>query len=55
MPVSTRGQLSAEQINCTKYNAAKKSSPHLRLKGIIRDSLIADVKSGYLEGPPSAP
>ncbi|WP_346830901.1 DUF6035 family protein [Pseudomonas abietaniphila] len=40
--ISTRGQLSAEQINCIKYNAAKESSAHLRLKGIIRDSLIAD-------------
>jgi len=40
--VSTRGQLSAAQINCMKYNAAKESTAHLRLKGIIRDSLIAD-------------
>lgn len=40
--ISTRGQLSTEQINCIKYNAAKESAAHLRLKGIIRDSLIAD-------------
>ncbi|HDS1738288.1 DUF6035 family protein [Pseudomonas putida] len=40
--ISTRGQLSADQINCMKYNAAKESTAHLRLKGIIRDSLIAD-------------
>lgn len=40
--ISTRGQLSAQQINCIKYNAAKESLAHLRLKGIIRDSLIAD-------------
>ncbi len=40
--ISIRGQLSAEQINCIKYNAAKESAVHLRLKRIIRDSLIAD-------------
>lgn len=40
--ISTRGLLSADQINCIKYNAAKESSAHLKLKGIIRDSLIAD-------------
>ncbi|SDS59942.1 DUF6035 family protein [Pseudomonas oryzae] len=41
-PISTRGVFSANQINCMKYNAAKESLAHLRLKGIIRDSLIAD-------------
>ncbi|MGX1126544.1 DUF7830 domain-containing protein [Pseudomonas sp. HLS-6 TE3448] len=40
--VSTRGKFSAAQINCMKYNAAQESAAHLRLKGIIRDSLIAD-------------
>lgn len=41
-PISTRGVFSANQINCMKYNAAKESLAHLRFKGIIRDSLIAD-------------
>lgn len=41
-PISTRGAFSADQINRMKYNAAKESSAHLRLKGIIRDSLLAD-------------
>jgi hypothetical protein len=41
-PISTRGEFSADQINKMKYNAAKESLAHLRLKGIIRDSLIAD-------------
>ncbi|WP_059405226.1 DUF6035 family protein [Pseudomonas sp. RIT-PI-q] len=43
-PISTRGSFSAEQINSMKYNAAKESSAHLRLKGIIRDSLVADAQ-----------
>lgn len=47
--ISTRGQLSAEQINCIKYNAAKESSAHLRLKSIIRDSLIADENCSELQ------
>lgn len=41
-PISTRGIFSADQINRMKYNAAKESKAHLRLKGIIRDSLLAD-------------
>lgn len=41
-PISTRGVYNADQINRMKYNAAKESSAHLRLKGIIRDSLLAD-------------
>lgn len=41
-PISTRGSFSSDQINRMKYNAAKESSAHLRLKGIIRDSLDAD-------------
>ena len=42
--ISTRGELSADQIKCIKYNAAKESAAHLRLKAIIRDSLMADDK-----------
>jgi len=42
--ISTRGELSADQIKCIKYNAAKESAAHLRLKAIIRDSLMADEK-----------
>lgn len=36
--ISTQGTFSADQINRMKYNAAKESSAHLRLKGIVRDS-----------------
>ncbi|MFP7836577.1 DUF6035 family protein [Pseudomonas aeruginosa] len=43
-PISTRGVFSADQINRMKYNAAKESLAHLRLKSIIRDSLVADDK-----------
>lgn len=41
-PISTKGAFSTDQINRMKYNAAKESAAHLRLKGIIRDSLHAD-------------
>lgn len=41
-PISTKGAFSTDQINRMKYNAAKESAAHLRLKGIIRDSLYAD-------------
>lgn len=40
--ISTRGKLSAAQITAIKYNAQKESQAHIRLKGIIHDSLIAD-------------
>lgn len=40
--ISTKGELSAAQITAIKYNAQKESQAHIRLKGIIRDSLIAD-------------
>lgn len=41
-PISTKGAFSTDQINRMKYNAAKECAAHLRLKGIIRDSLYAD-------------
>lgn len=40
--ISTKGKLSPDQINRIKYNAQKESQAHIRLKGIIRDSLLAD-------------
>ncbi|MDF3865379.1 DUF6035 family protein [Pseudomonas denitrificans (nom. rej.)] len=40
--ISTKGELSPAQITAIKYNAQKESQAHIRLKGIIRDSLIAD-------------
>lgn len=41
-PISTKGAFSTDQINRMKYNAVKESAAHVRLKGIIRDSLYAD-------------
>lgn len=40
--ISTKGELSPAQITAIKYNAQKESQAHIRLKEIIRDSLIAD-------------
>lgn len=40
--ISTKGKLSPDQINRIKYNAQKESHAHIRLKGIIRDSLRVD-------------
>ncbi|WP_256582755.1 DUF6035 family protein, partial [Pseudomonas sp. 1239] len=44
--ISTKGALSPAQITAIKYNAQKESQAHIRLKGIIRDSLIADLSCG---------
>ncbi|KIU48813.1 MULTISPECIES: DUF6035 family protein [Pseudomonas] len=44
--ISTKGELSPAQITAIKYNAQKESAAHLRLKGIIRDSLVADRSCG---------
>ncbi|WP_202368153.1 DUF6035 family protein [Pseudomonas sp. MWU318] len=44
--ISTKGELSPAQITAIKYNAQKESQAHIRLKGIIRDSLIADLSCG---------
>ena len=44
--ISTKGELSSAQITAIKYNAQKESQAHIRLKGIIRDSLIADRSCG---------
>lgn len=44
--ISTKGELSSAQITAIKYNAQKESQTHIRLKGIIRDSLIADRSCG---------
>lgn len=40
--ISTKGELSPAQITAIKYNAQKESQAHIRLKEIIRNSLIAD-------------
>lgn len=39
-------RVSSAQITAIKYNAQKESQAHIRLKGIIRDSLIADRSCG---------
>lgn len=41
-PARTRGQLNEEEINARKYNGAKESQAHLRLKEIIATSLRRD-------------
>ena len=54
-PISTRGEFSADQINKMKYNAAKESTAHLRLKAIIRDSLWSSRFSLLGHGHPNSP
>lgn len=41
-PARTRGRLSEEEINARKYNGAKESTAHRRLKEIIMESLAVD-------------
>lgn len=41
-PAITRGELTKEEIQARKYNAAKESRAHLRLKEIIKESLTHD-------------
>ena len=41
-PAITRGELTKEEIQARKYNAAKESRAHIRLKEIIRESLTHD-------------
>lgn len=41
-PAITRGELTKEEIQARKYNAAKESHAHIRLKEIIRESLEND-------------
>lgn len=41
-PQITRGELSREEINARKYNGAKESSRHLRMKELLAISLAAD-------------
>lgn len=45
-PVNTRGRFSPDQILAMKYNGTKESVPHLRLKQIIRDSVLTDPSFG---------
>jgi hypothetical protein len=40
--INTKGNLTPSQINALKYNGAKESQAHQRLKGIVRDSILAD-------------
>lgn len=41
-PAITRGELTKEEIQARKYNAAKESQAHIRLKEIIKKSLESD-------------
>ena len=41
-PAITRGELTKEEIQARKYNAAKESQAHIRLKEIIKESLEND-------------
>lgn len=41
-PAHTRGELSEEEINARKYNGAKESQAHIRMKEIIAESLRCD-------------
>lgn len=41
-PAITRGELTKEEIQARKYNAAKESYAHIRLKEIIKESLEND-------------
>lgn len=41
-PAITRGELTKEEIQARKYNAAKESQAHIRLKEIIKESLEHD-------------
>lgn len=47
-PVNTKGQYSADEINAMKYNGAKESLAHQRLKEIVRDSIQADPRFDML-------
>lgn len=41
-PARTRGELSEQEINARKYNGAKESQAHIRMKEIIAESLRCD-------------
>ncbi|PKM46913.1 MAG: hypothetical protein CVV05_00415 [Gammaproteobacteria bacterium HGW-Gammaproteobacteria-1] len=41
-PARTRGELSADEINARKYNGAKESHAHIRMKQIVAESLRCD-------------
>ncbi|MDD2469234.1 MAG: DUF6035 family protein [Desulfobulbus sp.] len=41
-PAITRGELTKEEIQARKYNAAKESRAHIRLKEIMKESLESD-------------
>lgn len=41
-PAITRGELTKEEIQARKYNAAKESQAHIRLKEIVKESLEND-------------
>lgn len=48
-PAITRGELSKDEMLARKYNAAKESSAHIRLKEIIADSLRRDPNFSEVE------
>lgn len=43
-PAVTRGELSEKEINARKYNAAKESPAHRRMKEIIEESIKCDAR-----------
>lgn len=48
-PAITRSELTKEEIEARKYNAAKESQAHIRLKGIIKESLENDPNFSKVE------
>jgi hypothetical protein len=41
-PINTKGKYSADQINAMKYNGAKESRDHMRIKEMLYNSIVAD-------------
>jgi len=48
-PINTKGRYSADEINAMKYNGAKESKDHKRLKKLLYNSILADPR---FENPP---
>ncbi|CAG4883724.1 conserved protein of unknown function [Georgfuchsia toluolica] len=48
-PIKTRGIYSQEQIDAIKYQGARESHAHVRLKELIRQSLVADSRFSDLK------
>lgn len=48
-PARTRGELSEDEINARKYNGAKESQSHIRMKEIIAESLHCDPRFSQIK------